>query len=201
MRSAPRLIVSEPALRAFRDAAREVEGDEVLRLKIDPRFQNDLYFGEPEPLDVVITVDGLTIAMDARTAARADGLEIDYVDGGATGPGFKLNNPNESSPIKGIRPADVVALLQRPERLHLVDVRPAHEHARARVDAARRLDEGYQAELDRLPRATKLVFLAHHTRGARPVAERYVARSFSDVWVVVGGIDAWSTMAPEIPRY
>ncbi len=199
--TAPQLIVTEAALRAFREAAREIEGDDVLRLKIDSKYQNDLYFAPLEPLDVVVTVSGLTIAMDARTAARSDGLKIDYVDGGAVGPGFKLENPNESSPIKGIRPADVVASLQRRERFHLVDVRSDAEHARARVDAARRLDAGYEAELERLPTSTKLVFLAHHTKGARAVADRFLARGFSDVWVVVGGIDGWSTMDPTIPRY
>lgn len=199
--TSPEVTITEGALRAFRDAAREVGDDEVLRLTIDSKFHNDLYFGPIEPLDVVVTVGGLRLAMDARTARRANGLKIDFVEGGAAGPGFKLDNPNESSPIKGIRPADLVELLQKREKLQLVDVRPESEWAKARVEAARRLDAAYQAELEALPKTTKLVFMAHHSTGARTIARQFHERGFSNVWIVVGGIDAWSTMDPDVPRY
>lgn len=196
----PEVTISEGALRAFRDAAREASDGEILRLTIDSKFHNDLYFATVESNDIVILANGLQLAMDARTARRANGLKIDFVDG-AGGPGFKLDNPNESSPIRGIHPADVMHALEKREVFQFIDVRPEAEHAKAKVEAARRLDEAYQAELATQAKDAKLVFLAHHSSGGRAIAQQFYDRGFRDVWYVVGGIDAWATMDPEISRY
>ncbi len=198
----PTVTITEAALRALRDAmdADDVGAEDVLHLTIDPRFQNDLYFGPREPGDVVVTASGITLAMDARTARRADGLTIDFVDG-PSGTGFKMDNPNQSPPVKGICPADLVRMLEGGERLEFVDARGADERAKARVDAARPLDERYESELLAMPRTSKLVFMAHHGRGGQSAARRFFERGFTNVWYVVGGIDSWSTMDPSVPRY
>ncbi len=194
----PTVTITEAAARAFRAAAAEgADVDHVLRLSIDSRFQNDLFFGPRETGDVVVTVGGMELAMDASTARRADGLTIDYVEG-RTGTGFKLENPNRSSPVKGILPADLVRLLEGDERFELVDVRSAEERAKATVDGFNPMDEG---ELLAMPKTRKLVFLAHHGRGGQAAAQRFFERGFRDVRFVVGGIDAWSTMDPSVPRY
>lgn len=197
----PEVTVTEVALRAFRDAATDSADGEVLRLTIDAKFQNDLYFGAPQPNDVIVDVGGLRLAMDPRTARRANGLQIDFVAGGATGPGFKLDNPNQSSRIKSVCPADVVSMLEKRERFQLIDARSADERKRAKVKAARLLDAAYEAELERLPKSTRLVFMGHHSTGGRETAQRFHDRGFIDVWYVMGGIDAWSTMDPDVPRY
>ena len=196
----PEVSISEIALSAFRDAAREAGDGEVLRLTIDAKFHNDLYFAAIEPNDVVIVVSGLELAMDARTARRANGLKIDFVDG-AAGPGFKLDNPNQDRPIRGIHPVDVARARNEHKKLQLIDVRPAVEQAKARVEGARQLDPAYQAELDALPKDAKLVFLAHHSSGAKAAARLFYDRGFHNVWYVVGGIDAWATMDQNVRRY
>lgn len=198
--SLPEVTLSEAAVGAIREAAREASEGEVLRLSIDAAFRNDLYFSPIEPGDVVVVASGLEVAMDARTARRANGLVIDFVDG-PTGVGFKLDNPNDGSPIKGIHPADLTLALEKKERLQLIDVRPEAERAKATLAVARPLDPAYQAELDRLPKDTKLVFLGHHSPGGQAAARQLYDRGFLNAWYVVGGIDAWSTMDPAVPRY
>lgn len=197
----PNVTITEAALRALRLAQADegAEVDHVLHLSIDARFQNDLYFGPRETGDVMITASGMTLAMDASSVRRADGLTIDYV--GGSGGGFKLDNPNQSPVVKGIHPADLVRMLASGEALELVDARGQDERALASVKAARPLDERYESELLAMPRTKKLVLMAHHGRGGQAAAQRFYDRGFTNVWYVVGGIDAWSTMDPSIPRY
>ncbi|NLE86805.1 MAG: hypothetical protein GX607_10445 [Myxococcales bacterium] len=197
---APRVTVSEGALRAFREAAHQMSEGDVLRLSIDAKFHNDLFFAPVEPKDVVVVVDGLRIAMNPRTAQRADGLHIDYVEG-PSATGFKLDNPNASSRIQGVRPVEVVRMLEAGESFEFIDARPAAERAKVSIVMARALDEVYAAELEAAPRERKLVLLGHHSTDGRTAARPFEQKGFKEVWYVVGGIDAWSTMDPSVPRY
>lgn len=52
-----------------------------------------------------------------------------------------------------------------------------------------------------MPKDEKLVFMGHHSSDGRVVAQLFVERGFTNVWLLVGGIDAWSTMDPDVPRY
>ena len=196
----PVVTFTDAALMAIREVAGELGEEEVLRVTIDASFRSDLYFATLEPGDVVVVSGGLQLAMDARTARRADGLKIDYVDG-PSGAGFKLDNPNHDGPIKGIHPADLVQALEKQEKLQLIDVRPEAEQAKAKLAIARSLDPSYQSELDALAKDAKLVFLAHHSRGGQAAARSFYDRGFVNAWYVVGGMDGWATMDPEVPRY
>lgn len=196
----PNVTITETAARAVLDAAAEAGESDVLHLSVDARFFNDLFFGPRDPDDVVVTVGGVTLAMDRVTAKRADGVKIDFVEG-ADGVGFKLDNPNQSAPGRGVRPADVRTMLEKREKLELVDVRTEGERARASIAGSRLLDERYEAELAALPKGTKLVFLSHHSHRSRRAMQRFVERGFTNAWYVVGGIDAWSTMDRSVPRY
>jgi monothiol glutaredoxin len=195
----PTITITEAALRAFRAAAEadDIETDSVVRLTIDARYQNDLFFGAREPGDVEVTASGLALAMDAASARRADGVTIDFVEG-PTGTGFKIENPNLSPPVKGIRPADLRRMLDAREKLVFVDARSAEERAKAQIAAAQPLDE---AALLAMPKETKMVFMAHHGRGGQSAARRFFDRGFKKACYVSGGIDAWSTMDPSVPRY
>jgi monothiol glutaredoxin len=196
----PNVILTDTAMQAFRGAAGEADADDALRLTIDARFQNDLYFGPKEPDDIIITANGITIAMDAATAKRANGLKIDFVQGPG-GAGFKIDNPNEPPRVKGVGPEDVKQMLASGEKLQFIDVRTEKERAIAKVDAARLLDEAYAGELEALPKDSKLVFMCHHGVRSQNAAQQFLDRGFTNVWNVVGGIDAWSAMDPSVPRY
>lgn len=196
----PNVTITEPAVMAFRGAAGEADADDALRLSINAQFQNDLYFGPKEPNDIVITSNGITIAMDPATAKRATGMTIDFVQGPG-GAGFKIDNPNEPPRVRQLRPEDVRELLAKGEKLHFVDVRTPQERAIAKVDAARLLDADYERELSALPKDEKLVFMCHHGVRSQNAAQQFLDRGFTNVWNVAGGIDAWSAMDPSVPRY
>lgn len=197
---APAITVTETAVNAFRGAAGDADADDCLRLAVDASFQNDLYFGPREKSDVVVTANGITIHMDRATAKRADGLVIDFVQG-PDGAGFKIENPNEPPRVKQLRAEELARLLQAKEPLRLVDVRTEAERAIARIDGARLLDASYEQELLALPKDTKLVFQCHHGMRSQAAAQRFLDRGFTNVWNLVGGIDAWSAVDPSVPRY
>jgi len=196
----PMIEITEAAVTAFRGAAAEGEASDALRLSIDARFQNDLYFGPKAADDIVVTANGITLAMDAPTAARAAGLKIDFVQT-PQGMGFKIDNPNAPPSVRSIRAEDLRAKIQGGERLVLVDVRTPQEQAIASVPGFRPLDAELASELEALPKDAKVVFMCHHGVRSMAAAERYLERGFTNVWNLAGGIDAWSAVDPSVPRY
>ncbi len=89
----PAIRMSDAARKAFQDASVDAGGDS-LRLTIDPHFEPDLYFGPKAESDIPVDCRGITILLDPLSAARANGVSIDFVEG-PNGPGFKVDNPNK----------------------------------------------------------------------------------------------------------
>jgi monothiol glutaredoxin len=197
---APEITITDLAVQAFRGAAAEADAGDVLRLAIDPGFGTDLFFGAKEAGDVVVTANGITLAMDGETARRARGLVIDFVQGPG-GAGFKLDNPNAPARVRAMRAEELAALRTAGEDFHLVDVRTEAERAIARIEGARLLDASYARELEGLPKGTKIVFHCHHGGRSQAAAQRFAAQGFTNVWNLEGGIDAWSSIDPSVPRY
>ncbi len=85
----------------------------------------------------------------------------------------------------------------------LVDVRPPAERAIAAVSVPfESLEEGGLERLAALPKDTPLAFLCHHGGRSAQAAMYFAQQGFSDVYNVVGGIDAWSLgVDAAIPRY
>src|SRR5580704_11703776 len=65
--NAPRIAVSAAAAQAFADAAGDM-GEDVLRLEIDPAFQNDLYFGPRRAGDLEVKAVVLFFIATPETA-------------------------------------------------------------------------------------------------------------------------------------
>jgi monothiol glutaredoxin len=88
-------------------------------------------------------------------------------------------------------------------RLTLVDVRPPEEREVAAVAIAYSALEGDGLEkLMALPKDTPLAFLCHHGGRSAQAATYFAQQGFTDVYNVVGGIDAWSVNVDQaIPRY
>lgn len=88
-------------------------------------------------------------------------------------------------------------------RLTLVDVRPPEERAIAAVAIDySALEGGGLEKLMALPKDTPLAFLCHHGGRSAQAASYFAQQGFTDVYNVVGGIDAWSSSVdPAIPRY
>lgn len=85
----------------------------------------------------------------------------------------------------------------------LVDVRPPDERAIAAVAAPfLGLEDGGLERLLALPKDAPLAFLCHHGGRSAQAAMYFAQQGFSDLYNVVGGIDAWSLQVdPAVPRY
>jgi monothiol glutaredoxin len=194
----PTIQISEGALKAFRAALLDAEG-EVLHLKIDARFQNDLYFAPREPGTLELGIQGLTLFIDPASARRADGMSIDFVDGANAG--FKIENPNQPASVKQLTPAELKELLDS-GKISLFDVRPDHERALASIPQARSLDQAGQEYLLSLDRSAPIAFLCHHGMRSQNAAEQLLGEGFRNVYNVRGGIHAWSeTVDRGVPQY
>jgi monothiol glutaredoxin len=194
----PTIRISERAAQAFRAALSEAEGD-CLRLAIDARFQYDLFLGPRAAGDIEVESSGLTLLCDRASARRADGMSIDFVEGGAGG--FKIENPNEPPKVRQIEAKELAARLEKGE-ITLFDVRPERERAIANIKAGRALDAAGQAHLMSLDRDAPIAFVCHHGVRSQAAAEQLLGEGFRNVYNLKGGIDAWSALVdPSVPRY
>ncbi len=196
----PEMRVLPAAIEAFRGAGGDAEADECLRLAIDAAFRTELFFGPRRDDDVVVTADGITFHMKPATARRANGLVIDFVQA-AAGAGFKLDNPNEPPRVKPLRPEELKAMMETGKPHRLVDVRTEEERSLATIEGSRLLDAAFEQELALLPRDETLVFVCHHGVRSHAAAQRFLEQGFTKVWNLAGGIDAWSSLDPSVPRY
>jgi len=197
----PAIQITDGALNAFRGALEEsVDATvEVLHLKIDAGFQNDLYFAPREPGTLELEIRGLKLFIDPTSARRADGMSIDFVDG--PNPGFKIDNPNQPPSVKQLTPAELKELLEQ-NKVTLFDVRPDHERALASIPQARSLDEAGQEYLFSLDRNAPVAFLCHHGMRSQSAAQQVLGEGFRNVYNVRGGIHAWSeTVDRNVPQY
>ncbi len=198
--AAPSITVSEKALAELRSLAEQRPG-QTLHLTVDARLQSGLYFGPEEPGDLSVALEGLTLAVDPLSASRADGVTIDVVETDR-GVGFAIDNPNAPKAVNQLTVRELKELIDRGDPFVFLDVRTPEERETARIPGARLLDEAVAAEIDALPRDTKLVFHCHHGGRSQAAAEHFSARGFGNVHNVVGGIDAWSVeIDPSVPRY
>jgi monothiol glutaredoxin len=199
---APRLVVSEKAAAELSAALKEGGPGDVIHLTISPSWEHQLDLGPKEAAHVSVAAHGLTIQLDRASAARADGVSIDYVES-ADGAGFKIDNPNRPAAVRDIGPKDLKALIDQGKvGPHFYDVRTERERAIAKIDGARQLDDQTLAEVEELSRETLLVFHCHSGNRSRAAAEHFLKLGFKSVYNLAGGIDAWSReIDPKIPRY
>jgi monothiol glutaredoxin len=197
--AAPNVTISNAAATAFKDAASGATGD-VLRLEIDPAFENDLHFGPRASGDIEVTANGVILHVGRASASRANGIAIDFVEG-PNGKAFKIDNPNEPPRVKPITPKALKALLDL-GHVELFDVRPDDERARASIAQARKLDAEGQKFLSGLDKSAPIALHCHHGMRSRAAAEQLLRQGFTQVYNLEGGIEAWSSQVdPTVPRY
>ena len=97
------LSITEKAAEAVINIAKGegLEG-QALRLKVIgggcAGFSYDLYFEDAiSDMDEVFESNGIKLCCDTLSFQYLDGCEIDYLDRGISGSGFKFNNPNVTS--------------------------------------------------------------------------------------------------------
>jgi monothiol glutaredoxin len=195
----PRIQISKSASVEFSNT--QGEGNECLRLEIGPSYEYDLLFDAPKLGDIELTSNGVKLRMSRATAKRADGLEIDFVEG-PSGAGFKIQSPNEPAKVNSIYPKDLQKLIAENPNLELFDVRTDQEREIARIANSRALDTEGEARLHALDKKLPVFIYCHHGVRSRAFAQQLVNAGYRNVHNLEGGIDAWSReVDPSVPRY
>lgn len=198
---APKVTLSPAAVKAFKDALAGAEAGDVLRFDVTSAFQHELYFGPARDQDYVLDAGGLALHVTKPSAARADGVRIDFVEG-PDGAGFKIHNPNEPPAVKHISAKELAAKIAGGDKVPLFDVRGEKERAVARIPSALPLEGEGQAALATLPKDAFIVLHCHHGVRSRTAGERLIAEGYTNVASLTGGIDAWSLdVDASVPRY
>jgi monothiol glutaredoxin len=195
----PQVTITPAAAEAFGGALADA-GTDVLRLVIDGSFNYDLHVGPKEEGDVAVPSGGLVLHVARESAARAEGLRIDFVDG-PKGTAFKIDNPNEPPRVKPLGAKELKAMLDA-GTVELFDVRPDAERAQASIAQARKLDAAGQEYLFGLKKDAAVALHCHHGMRSRAAAQELLQAGFTNVYNLEGGIEAWSRdVDPAVPRY
>jgi monothiol glutaredoxin len=81
-------------------------------------------------------------------------------------------------------------------------VRTPEERATASIPGSTLINEMVAERLEALPKDSVLVFHCHHGGRSQAAAEHFADLGFTNVFNVIGGIDAWSQeVDAEVPRY
>ena len=197
----PAVTVTARAASELSAALKDGSPGDVIHLTITPGWEHQLDIGPKEGTHLTIETAGVTVQVDRASAARAEGVSIDFVED-ATGAGFKIENPNRPPMVKQIEPKGLKALLDKGEIKEFIDVRTDKERATASIKGAVLLDDSVMARLEGLPKDTAIAFHCHHGTRSRAAAEHFVKQGFKNVYNLAGGIDAWSRdVDPSVPRY
>ena len=195
----PTVTIDEGAKKAI--LAADDGSDDKLRLEVSPEFQYELYFGPKQDGDVEVSTNGVTVLFDKKSASRANGIAIAWVetpDGGA----FKIDNPNEPARVKPLSVTELKSWMDSGKAFDLFDVRGEDERRLAKIDRAIALDADGEKRLMSLAKDAPIVLHCHHGMRSRNAAERLLREGFKNVHNLEGGIEAWSaTVDSKVPRY
>ena len=197
----PKLTVTSRAATELAAALAEGSPGDVIHLTITPSWEHQLDLGAKESSHVTLESGGITVQLDRASAARAEGVTIDFVED-AGGAGFKIDNPNRPPMVREIRPKELHALLEAGKIHAFYDVRTPKERQTASLPNTKLFDDGALAEIEKLPRDAAIAFHCHHGGRSRAAAEHVLKMGFKQVYNLAGGIDAWAKdIDPNVPRY
>jgi monothiol glutaredoxin len=222
-RTPPTLLITPAAADAIRGAMADVPSGVGLHLSVDSQFNAAFQLKPVSGREIVAEAAGLRVHLDAASAPRANGLEIDWVED-VRGAGLAIRNPNAPKD----READSIATTSHSTRndpsdnppiksltvqeLHdriitgtidVIDVRPPQARAIAPFPQPHDvLDEASRERLESLPKDVPIAFICHHGNSSHRAAEHFRSLGFHDIYNVEGGIDAWSKeIDPSVPIY
>ena len=196
---APQITLTDAARDAFLGYLEGTE--EVVLLDVDRAFSPNLSVGPMPERAVIVETNGVTLAMNRLSAARAEGITIDFVTT-PDGQAFKVDNPNEPGKVKALSVHDYKKMQDERAPHRLIDVRTGSEWQTARIEGAELLDTELLQDLEDLPKDTVLVFQCHHGHRSQRAAEQFIPKGFKTVYNLTGGIDAWSReIDSNVPTY
>ena len=198
---APIIKLSDAALAAFVDANPEREGSECFRLSIGADFEHSLSFDFQHDDDFTVKFGDVAIIIDPYSAARANGLSLDFVQDGLQS-GFAFENPNEPPMVQELAVEEFKSWQTQGKSALLIDVRPRSEWQKAHISSAQLLEEMPKDEIAKLNKNVPIVFFCHHGGRSRRTAESFRYRGFTKIFNLTGGIDAWSRkIDSSVPQY
>jgi len=184
----PVLAVTESALAVWR-AALGSPGD-AIRLNVSASYEHSLCVDAAQSNDVKLTIADVVLVMDPQSAARANGVAIDWVTSDKIA-GFRIDNPNAAPNPREIGCDDLARILCEPVLPLVIDVRTDDEYQGERLPSSKHLNADLVDALALLDRRTRLLFYCDNGRRSRRAALRYVEMGFVSVAVLAGGINAW----------
>ena len=196
----PNVTVSARAAAELNAAIKEASPGDVIHLSITANWDHTLDIGAKEAAHVTLESGGVTVQLDRASAARANGVTVDFIEEG--GGGFKIENPNRPAAVRDISPKELKAMLDSGKVKELYDVRSPKEREVAQISGSKLLDDTTMASIEALAKDTPLAFHCHHGPRSRAAAEHFLKQGFKQVYNLAGGIDAWSqTVDPAVKRY
>ncbi len=197
----PKVTVGAKAASELSAALKESSPGDVIHLTITPSWEHQLDIGAKEANHVTVESGGITLQLDRASAARAEGVTIDFIED-ASGAGFKIENPNRPAQVRQIDAKALKALLDSGKITAFYDVRTEKERGVAKIDGAKLLDDDAMKEAESLAKDTHIAFHCHHGNRSRAAAEHFIKEGFTNVYNLAGGIDAWSRdVDAKVPRY
>ncbi len=198
--AAPKVQVTARAAKELASALGDAGPGEVIHVTIGADWEHQLDIGPSEAGRVRVESSGVALELDPQSAARANGLVIDFIES-SQGAGFRLDNPNRPPAVKHISARELKELLADGS-VRLYDVRTPQERAVASIAGSVLLDDDALAAVEKLPKETPLAFFCHHGSRSAAAAEFLLRQGFTRLYNLRGGIEAWSQdVDPTIPRY
>jgi monothiol glutaredoxin len=199
--TAPQVTISEEATKALTEATADATADVGLHLAVDARYRSSLSMAPISANDFELTLNGITLYVDRASAMRAQEARIDVAQT-PNGPGFQVHLPHAPQRVQPMSVQDLKSRLDAGDKFEFIDVRTPEERATASIPGSTLIHPDVAARLEALPKDTPLVFHCHHGGRSQAAAEHFADLGFTNVFNVIGGIDAWSQeVDPEVPRY
>lgn len=195
----PTVTVTPRAAAELLAALKDGSPGDVIHLTITPGWEHTLDLGAKEAAHVTTESNGVTVQLDRASAARGNGVSVDFIEEG--GGGFKIENPNRPPAVREIPPKELKSLLDSGKVKELYDVRTPKEREVAVIASSKLLDDTTMGAIEALPKETPLAFFCHHGGRSRAAAEHFLKLGFKQVYNLAGGIDAWSALDPSVKRY
>ncbi|MGE0398844.1 MAG: Grx4 family monothiol glutaredoxin [Kofleriaceae bacterium] len=197
----PKVTVTAKAGAELSAALKESAPGDVIHLTITPSWEHQLDIGAKESTHITLESGGITLQIDRASAARAEGVTIDFVED-ASGAGFKIDNPNRPASVRQIDAKTLKSMLDSGKLAALYDVRTEKERAVAKIEGTKLLDDAAMTEAEALPKDAHIAFYCHHGNRSRAAAEHFIKEGFTNIYNLAGGIDAWSRdVDSKVPRY
>jgi len=159
----------------------------VIRLVIDAEFEPTLFVDRRGDSDLLLEFGDVPMVLDQASAARADGLAIEWVEQ-AGGAGLRLSNPNRPDPIRLVDAAFLESCKSAMHECLVIDVRTEEEYQAGHLAGARLLDEQLIDALQKLDRRVPLLFTCNSGIRSRKAAEHYRRAGFLRTLCLEGGL-------------